>query len=73
MMSDYKIDKNVPIPDNGRLILPLREMQVGDSIEFPKNKRPNVANMVNFLSRIENLKFTIRKTGDETCRVWRLK
>ena len=72
-MSDYKIDKNIPIPYYEPYELPLREMQVGDSIEFPEKQRTSIASRASFLRRVEGLQFAIRKTGDGTCRVWRIK
>jgi len=72
-MSDYKIDKNIPIPYYEPYELPLREMQVGDSVEFPEKIRACVATRASSLRRVEGLQFTLRKTGDGTCRVWRIK
>ena len=66
-MSEVTIDKNVPIPSEGRSKYPWREMEVGDS--FTISKLSISMGAVN--DRYKPKKFIARKSGDEY-RVWRI-
>ena len=72
----YKIDKKVPIPE-GRTkrseIWPtLDKMNVGDSFEFPKAIRQPMAAQVQQYVKKFGKKFSMRKVGENTCRLWRI-
>ena len=64
----HPIDRGVPIPVSQAL--PLGSMEVGDSIEFPVADRPKVAVRASILKR-QGMTFTIRKTSEGKCRIWR--
>lgn len=72
-MNNYKIEKNIPITQRkGTIKYPFREMKIGDSFSFPKEKRNSVANSISLLKRFENLWFQISKISETECRVWRV-
>jgi len=69
-----QLDKGVPIPKRpvgGRnLIYPFHIMEVGDSFEFPAERKLSVSALAGLRGREIGAKFSIRKTG-QTYRCWR--
>jgi hypothetical protein len=68
-----KIDKGIPIPKplkltprSGTVMSALREMEVGDSIAFPR------ASKGIYQHALTPKRFTIRKQPDGTYRCWRI-
>lgn len=67
-----KIEKGVPIPTGSRIDWPFDQMEVGDSLEIPADIGPRRAkNAASSYERTHNWKFAIRKTGENTWRLWR--
>jgi len=65
----YKIQKNVPIPENsGEFAGAVSQLGSGDSFEFDSNQRANCYSAAKY----RDIKVTIRKISDDKCRVWRL-
>jgi hypothetical protein len=82
----FIIQKNVPVSGVYRSLgpsirYPFHEMLPGDSFEMKTNKNEmrrvisrTSSACVSYCRRINNAaKFTVRRTSDETVRVWRLK
>lgn len=72
-MSDYKIDKDVPLPivrgpKYGHLIPLARELQIGDSVLLP-----DTAHMSGFRRICKRIGITtcVRPEGKKAQRVWR--
>lgn len=73
----YKIDKDVPVPEAPDPVelnssMPLEDLEVGESFEFPADKRSYVQSRVSGLKRRKGLEFTVRRMDELTCRVWRI-
>jgi hypothetical protein len=73
-MSTPKIDKDVPIPEWGKVKLtyPFNEMDVGDSFVVPKEKGSSMRNCAFHYSRRWGKEFVTRKVKNGL-RVWRTK
>lgn len=72
-MSDYKIEKGVPIPDGGRgrpTKYPLDKMDIGDS--FVAIAPRHIFSIISFYGRHHGKKFTARKLNDREYRIWRI-
>jgi hypothetical protein len=67
----YEIDDGVNIPVT-RLHVPLRDLEVGQSVEFPKERRASIASIASRLKRETGRVFTIKITNESTCRIWRV-
>lgn len=72
----YKIDRDVPVPDDAqrpsiRAMVPIDELEVGDSVEFPLRLRTTVATTASRLKR-EGKGFTIKKIDEKSARIWRV-
>lgn len=67
-MSEYKIEKGIPIPEKSRFKYPFRDMDVGDSVFIPGKKSDRISGAF-FVHRPK--KFMCRKT-DGGIRVWRI-
>lgn len=70
---DYEIDNGVPIPVRVYPALPLRDLEVGQSIGFPLERRPNVQSSASRLKKETGMEFTVRAIDDENARIWRTK
>jgi hypothetical protein len=69
LKTEYKIEKNVPIPANGftqGLTAAIRRMVVGDSILIEETQRSSAL----AAARKAKIRITSRKVGDKV-RVWR--
>lgn len=66
-----EIESSVPVPV--RRSVPLAKMDVGDSIEFPEVQRSSIASNASRTKKTNGKEFTIRKTGEGVCRIWRTK
>ena len=75
---NYVVEKNVPISSFGsRTSYPFPSMQIGDSFVFPKADQKRIAAAAWAYSKKSTeggrpVRFTIRTTGDGTCRIWRV-
>lgn len=75
-MSDFKIDKNIPVPSinsprhNG-LTAAFVGMEIGDSIFIDGGKRETVGARLNYAKLKCSHKFTLR-TVDGGVRIWRI-
>lgn len=67
----FTVERQVPIPNKENV--PVKELEVGDSVAFPEFKRNAVASTASRLKKEEGKEFTVRKIGENTCRVWRTK
>lgn len=65
----YSIDNGIPLPEVKRM--PLNDMEVGDSILFPLNKRPNIQSVASRLKRETGKTFVVKKMDDNNARIWR--
>lgn len=71
----YKIDKDIPIPQEPETLhdnFPLEVLEVGESFEFPDEFRRYVASKASTIKRRKGMEFTVRKVDDVSCRVWRI-
>lgn len=67
----FLIEEDVPIPEQNTLSKgQLLEMNVGDSIAFPKSWRNKIQSKVTRLKQ-EGMNYTIRVVDADTCRIWR--
>ncbi len=66
----YDIDDGVSIPV--RKTMPLRELKVGQSIEFPKQRRGSVNSVASRLKKETGMVFTVQTINENTCRIWRV-
>lgn len=71
-VSVYKIDKDVPMPEPDVSVIPLDDMEIGDSILFPIEDRPRVQPLASKLKARKDKVFTIRVVDKNNCRVWRI-
>lgn len=68
---DYRVEDGIPVPVSvGSTSIPLRELQVGQSILFPRSRRAYIQTKASRLKK-EGMKFTVRTVDDKNCRVWR--
>ena len=65
---DFKIEKNVPMPERGGSKYPLTDMEVGDS--FMSDSRTGLAGAIQAQQRKTDWKFKLR-TVEGGFRVWR--
>lgn len=81
-MSEYKIEKNVPMPEihSGKGIFrkyPFRDMKVGDSFFVPKTALSDGSNSVRYAASYFKIRhpgydFTVRKVENpDGWRIWR--
>lgn len=75
-ISVYKIENDVPVPEDAqrpsiRAMVPIDELEVGDSVEFPLRLRTTVATTATRLKR-EGKVFTIKKIDEKSARIWRV-
>lgn len=66
------IDTGVPIPDSV-VNYPLKDLDVGDSFVFPKEKRASVQSKASLVKKETGREFTVSKIDDTNCRIWRVK
>jgi hypothetical protein len=75
-MSDYKIEKKVPIPNKlytKQPKWPFREMEIGDSFVLPESEVKNARSSAYQLHIRTGLKFIIRLNRDNgEYRCWRI-
>lgn len=72
----YKIEHDIPVPDDAkqpsaRELVPIDELEVGDSVEFPRKLQTSVATIASRLRR-DGKSFTIKKVDEENARIWRV-
>lgn len=67
---DYTIDDGVKIPV--RKHLPVHDLEVGQSFEFPIGERPSITTVTSRLKKRDGRVFTVQKINETTCRVWRV-
>ena len=71
-MSDFTIEKNVPIPiQKRRCKYPWHELEIGDSFFVSEIKVISISSSANSYGTRTGKKFTIRSV-DGGCRVWRI-
>lgn len=68
----YKIDGGVPMPDKGTALPPIRQLEIGESILFPLNKRASVQSLASHVRRDTGRRFKVQKQDNNTARVWRV-
>jgi hypothetical protein len=70
MRSEFKIEKNIPIPRRrGGFLQTMREMEIGDSVLIPLQVRNSVSTTAKRL----NIELTSKKINDKEVRVWRVR
>lgn len=72
----YKIDNDVPVPKDAkrpsiREMVPIDDLDIGDSVEFPLRLKAIVATTATRLKRDGKL-FTVKKIDDKKARIWRI-
>ena len=72
-MTKITIDKDVPIPEKKSKPrkYPWADMEVGDSFEMPLSTKTASA-QASYAGVRYGMKFTCRKTGPNTTRIWRI-
>lgn len=70
-MTQYKIEKGVPVPREHWHKYPLRHMEVGDSIVLPKSESEKIRKASHMHGVRHNRKYVTRST-DEGIRLWRV-
>lgn len=68
----YEVDKGVPIPVR-RVLPPIKDLKVGESILFAEIDRPNVQSSASRYKRKFGYEYTIKKQDNNKCRIWRTK
>ena len=79
-MTEYKLEKNVPLPNDleymgAKRKYPWLEMEVGDSFAIPEGRHESVrtASAAWVLRHPErDMRFSVRKLEDGTYRCWRV-
>ena len=66
-----KIEKNIPIPTDGRKKYPWNEMEIGDSMFFDGRSSTQVSAICGGWGRRNGRRFLVKKEGDG-CRAWRI-
>lgn len=70
-MSNFKIEKNIPIPSaqgaNGSRKYPFEALGVGDSFEAPEVARKSIYSY----EKKTGFKFTARAVSESNVRIWR--
>lgn len=68
---DYKVEDSVPIPVRvANKSIPIEDLEVGQSILFPLDRRPYVQTKASRLKGSGKV-FTVSKVDDKNARVWR--
>jgi hypothetical protein len=71
-VSNFVIEKGVPLPGRGRSpIYPFEQMEVGDSFAVPEDKRHVVGPAAAWFGKRHGRKYSVRKTTGGF-RVWRV-
>lgn len=70
---DIQIEDNVPVPERRKLPVDLKMLEVNQSTLFPIEDRSRMQISASRLKNKTNKEFTIRKTDEGLCRVWRIK
>jgi hypothetical protein len=69
---EFPIEDNVPIPvRRSWSSIPIEQLKVGQSIQFPLEKRASVQTVASRAAKETGRKFTVRKVNDSEARVWR--
>lgn len=70
-----KVDKNVPVPTDRAAYgeIPIKDLEVGESIVFPATRRSGVQSNASRVKKATGKEFTIRKVNPTDCRIWRTK
>jgi hypothetical protein len=68
-VSDFKVDQGVPMPKVYRY--PIDELEVGESFEFPIEKRQSVQTSASNIKKKSDKSFVVSKVNDEVGRIWR--
>lgn len=68
---EYPIDKNVPAPYT--VSIPLDDLEPGESILFPLDRRSSVQSLASRHKRLKGKEYIVRKTSETEARVWRTK
>jgi hypothetical protein len=75
-ISPYRIDKNIPLPENIKSsVYPWEEMEVGDSFFVPGGKISTISVAANYRGKTTGEKYVCRYVSNGTdsgVRVWRL-
>ena len=70
-MSEYKIDKGIPIPRPGTAKYPLDEMEIGDSIFIEGKKSDRFGSVIAFYKPKKFVTRTVEENGAKGIRIWR--
>jgi hypothetical protein len=71
----YPLDKGIPVPvkRSPQNLVPVSDMDAGDSILFPEKMRATVQSRASRVKARTGRLFTIRKVEEGFCRIWRTK
>lgn len=73
-MKTFTIEQNVVMPDRKHSAYPFKDMNIGDSFGMDKKTRAAVsASASKYKKDNPEFNFTIRKTGEDIFRLWRIK
>ena len=76
MLDDYKIESDVPVPENtsGRSSkYPWADMKIGDSFAFDKGSLQSLRNSAwSYTKRHNGVRFVFRQMGTDMWRCWKV-
>jgi hypothetical protein len=74
-VSDFTPEESVPTPKPRRVRyhIPVKDLEVGQSILFPKTERYYVATTASNMKKKTGKEFTVRAVDTDNCRIWRTK
>jgi len=74
MKKQFPIEKDIPFfPAGFGYFYPFEKMETGDSFRFVSDIVKKVAPAASSYGKRHNMKFSIRKTDDNSYRCWRIK
>ena len=76
----YRLEKNIPVLRRVAAKCPFPEMKVGDSFAVPASERHAVKSSAVYFSKVrrrrdpteQEWKWSIRRVGEDTYRIWRI-
>jgi len=70
---EYKIEKNIEKKKTSCQKYPFDKMEVGDSFEFNKQERTEIATAAAQYAKRNGVKFSSKKQDEGKVRIWRIK
>lgn len=69
---NYQVERGIPIPETTRQKYPFQNMNIKDSFMFTENDKERVLSSASYWSDKLEHKYSTRKTGEKTYRIWRI-